>query len=145
MVDMIIANPAVSQNELALNFGYSAGWVSQVIASDAFQARLSERTADLVDPTIRASVEDRFKALVLRSLDILREKLDRPAQMIPDNLALRSLEISSRALGLGAREGGPAVTQVSMNVHLDSLSENLTQLLQRKKAEAIIEGEVVNG
>ena len=63
MIDAIIHNPTISQNQLAAHFGYTPGWVSQIIASDAFQARLAERTGELVDPTIRASVEDRFKAL----------------------------------------------------------------------------------
>lgn len=136
MIDLIIANPAVSQNALAAHFGYSASWVSQVIASDAFQARLAERTKDLVDPTIRATVEDRFKALVLRSLDILREKLDNPSHTIADNLALRTLELSSRALGYGARHDPAPPAPVNVSVHLENLGGNLVQLLRRKKLEA---------
>lgn len=135
MIDMIVADPCISQMELAARFGYTAGWVSQIIASDAFQARLAERTGDLVDPRIRATVEERFRGIVLRSLEILREKLDRPATAIPDNLALRAVELSSRALGYGAREAQPAAPPVSMHVHLETLGENLTQLLQRKKSE----------
>jgi len=135
MIDYIIGNPCVSQNELAAHYGYTAGWVSQIIASDAFQARLAERSGELVDPTIRATVEDRFKGIVLRSLEILREKLDKPAHQVPDNLALRSVELSSRALGYGARDLQPAVPQVAMHVHLEALGENLTKLLQKRKAE----------
>lgn len=135
MVDLIIAEPTISQNSLAAHFGYTAGWVSQVIASDAFQSRLAERTSELVDPTIRATVEERFKALVLRSLDILREKLDKPSASIPDQLVVRSLELSSRAMGYGARENPPAAPAVNMHVHLESLGEGLTQLLRRKKSE----------
>lgn len=143
MIDLIIANPAVSQNSLAAHFNYSPGWVSQIIASDAFQAKLAERTKDLVDPTIRATVEDRFKALVLRSLDILRQKLDKPADQIPDQLALRALELSSRAAGYGARSEQPPV-QVNMEVHLENLSGNLVQLLQRRRAEVTIDAELVS-
>ena len=134
MIDMIIADPCVTQNELAARFGYTAGWVSQIIASDAFQARLAERNGELVDPTIRATVEERFKGIVMRSLEILREKLDRPTHQIPDNLALRSIELSSRALGYGARDSQPAASQVSVEVHLENLGDNLTRLLQRKKS-----------
>jgi hypothetical protein len=135
MINCIIADPCISQNELAAHFGYTAGWVSQVIASDSFQSRLAERTSELVDPTIRATVEDRFKGIVLRSLEILREKLDKPSHQIPDNLVLRSVELSSRALGYGAREAQPAGPPISMHLHLETLGENLTQLLHRKKAE----------
>lgn len=136
MVDLIIANPAISQNDLAARFGYSASWVSQVIASDAFQTRLAERSEELVDPTIRATVKDRFEALVLRSLDILRQKLDRPTADIPDQLALRTLDIASRAAGYGAKV---EATKVEVNVHqnLEVLGENLVRLLHRKKVEVI--------
>ena len=145
MIDMIIADPCVTQNELAARYGYTAGWVSQIIASDAFQARLADRTGELVDPTIRATVEDRFRGIVLRSLEILREKLDKPAAQIPDNLALRSVELSSRALGYGARDTSPAVPPIAMHVHLEALGDNLTKLLQRKKNERpFLEGEVAD-
>lgn len=134
MIDMIISNPTITQNQLAAQFNYTAGWVSQIIASDAFQSRLAERAGDLVDPAVRLTVEERFKGLVLRSLEILRERLDRPSHQIPDNLVLRSLELSSRAIGFGAREVPPAPA-VSMHVHLETLGDNLTQLLRRKRAE----------
>lgn len=136
MIDMIIANPAASQGSIALAFGYSQSWVSQVMASDAFQARMAERKDELVDPTIRATVEDRFKGLVLRSMEILKEKLDQPSDKIPDNLALRTLELASRAAGYGARME-PLVAPVNMEVHLNVLSENLTSLLKRKKQESL--------
>ncbi len=68
IIDAIIADPCISQQQLAARFGYTAGWVSQILASAAFQARLAERTEELVDPTIRVSVEERFKAIVLRSI-----------------------------------------------------------------------------
>lgn len=141
MIDLIIANPAISQNELALHFGYSPSWISQIIAADAFQSRLAERTKDLVDPMIRVSVEERFKSLVLRSLEILAEKLSKPSHQIPDQLALRTLEVSARAVGYGAKD--TTVVQNTVEVHLDKLGENLVTLLRKKKAElGVIDAEI---
>lgn len=136
MIDMIIANPGISQNQLALQFGYSASWISQVISSDAFQTMLAERTKELVDPTIRATVEEQFKGLIYRSLEILREKLDSPAGTIPDNLALRTAELSAKALGYGAKEP-IAQKPVDIHLHLEQMGDNLTKLLARKKLEAL--------
>lgn len=142
MIDYIIANPCILQDELAVIYGYTPSWISQVISSDTFQARLAERKDELTDPTIRASIEQHFKGLVSRSLAIISEKLDRPASQIPDHLALRSLELASRALGYGARPD-PAPVQVNVINHLEDLGANLVQLLHRKKVEAqpIIEAE----
>lgn len=138
MIDMIIARPGISQNELAARFGYTASWISQIISSDSFQSALAKRREQLVDPVIAAEVKTQFEALVLRSLDILQQKLNRPALEIPDNLALRALEIGSRAAGYGAKDPGaaPAATPVEVNIHLEQLGGGLVQLLQRKKREA---------
>jgi hypothetical protein len=137
MVDILIAEPTISQNDLADRFGYTAGWISQIIASDSFQARLAERKDEIVDPTIRATVKDNFEALVVRSQALLLEKLNRPAAQLPDQLVLRSLEVGSKALGFGARDSTVAV-QVNVGDYLEQHAENLTKLLARKRAEAAV-------
>jgi transcriptional regulator with XRE-family HTH domain len=134
MINLILANRGITQNEIARHFGYSASWVSQVMSSDAFQAKLLERSQEIEDPTLRATVEDSLRGLISRSMAILKEKLDRPAAEIPDNLAIRSLELSTRALGYGAREPQVAI-QVNVENHLEHLGGRLVDLLNRKKAE----------
>lgn len=136
LINMILAHRGVTQNQLAAHFGYSASWISQIMSSDAFQARLAERAAEIEDPTLRATVEEQIKGMLARSIEILKEKLSRPAAEVPDNLALRSLELASRALGFGASEHTVNV-QVNMEAHLESLGGRLTGLLTRKKAEVI--------
>ena len=135
LIDLMIAQPEMSQNDLAARFGYSASWISQVISSDIFQGKLMERVTEIVDPTLTATVEQRLKGQVLRSMELLREKLDRPAAEVPDNLVLRTLEISSRALGYGAKDTQVNV-QVNVEGHLEQLGGRLTELLNRKKAES---------
>lgn len=107
MIDLLVANPGITQRALAAHFGYTEGWVSRVMASDAFKARLSARRAEIVDPAIVSTVEERFEALARRSADLLMEKLDSGAS---GDLALRTLEITGKALGYGARGGGTGVT-----------------------------------
>ena len=136
MVDHLIANPMISQGELGLIYGYSASWISQILASDAFQARLHERREEIVDPTVRATMKERFDALVLRSLEILQEKLNKPSDKVGDQLVLQTLGLASRAAGYGARIEAAPASPVNVHVHLESMAENLTQLLRRKKAES---------
>lgn len=133
-INLILANRGISQNELAAKIGYSASWVSQVMSSDAFQARLMERAAEIEDPALRATIEDGLKGMLSRSMEILKAKLDGQPAKIPDNLVLRTLELSTRALGYGAREQTVAV-QVNIDQHLEELGGRLTTLLTRKKAE----------
>lgn len=111
MVDMIVANPWISQGELAKNFGYTEGWVSQVIASDAFQAYLALRKEELIDPALRATIEERFKGLVARSIEILMRKLEQAPNLISDDLALKALDIAAKAAGYGAKNAGVTLNQ----------------------------------
>lgn len=134
MINLILANRGISQNALAAHFGYSPSWISQVISSDAFQAKLMERAAEIEDPTLIASIEEGLKGILSRSMELLKAKLDKPDPA--DNLVLRSIELSSRALGYGARDQTVAV-QVNVENHLEHLGGRLTELLQRKKVETI--------
>jgi hypothetical protein len=109
MIDMIVANPWISQGELAAAFGYTEGWVSQVIASDAFQARLALRKDALVDPHLRTTIEERFKGLVVRSIELLMRRLDE--RNVPDEVLLKSLEVASKAAGYGAKNPNIGVQQ----------------------------------
>jgi hypothetical protein len=105
MIDLILAEPWLSQGEIAARFGYSQSWLSIVMSSDVFKDRLAARKKEIVDPTITASVEERFEAIARRSAAVVLEKLE--AAPAPD-FALKALELSSKALGFGAR-GGVAV------------------------------------
>lgn len=144
LIDLMIARPELMQKDLATHFGYTEAWLSQIISSDAFQVRLAERREQLVDPAIRESLRLRFDSMVQRSLEILSEKLARPSADIPDQLALRAFELSTRAAGYGARVD-PVRVDVNVATHLEVLSGNLTALLRRKKAEVIDSGEELDG
>ena len=63
MIDVIIANPTVSQGEIAKHFGYTQAWVSRIMNSDAFLARLALRKEDLVDPSIALSIDEKLRAV----------------------------------------------------------------------------------
>lgn len=104
MIDLIIANPMISQGELARAFGFTPGWISRIIRSDSFQEQMALRTKEFVDPLVLQSIERRFESLVVQSLDVLEQKLEKTSAPTAD-LALKALEIGSRALGYGAKTG----------------------------------------
>ena len=108
LIDQIIANPAASQGELAKMFGYTQAWLSRIMNSDAFQARLAVRKADVVDPTLILSIDEKLRALASKSLDVVMDKL--ALTQSPD-MAMKALEISSKALGYGARQQNLTVQQ----------------------------------
>ena len=110
MIDFILANPQCQQTDIARRYGYTQSWVSRIISSDAFRAMYARRRDEVVDPTILHEVEERFRALTLRSLDVVMEKLE--ANPTLDG-GLKALEIASRAQGYGVAKG--AQVQINQN------------------------------
>lgn len=113
MIDMIVANPALKQGEIAAAFGMSQGWVSQIFSSDSFQAKLATRKKELVEATVLNSVEEGFTAIARRSTQVVLDKLEANPS---SDFALEALKASSKALGYGARPANGGQTNVQNNV-----------------------------
>ena len=108
MIDLVIADPLISQGQLARHFGYTEGWVSQVFNSDNFRERLAERKEEIVDPVLKMSIEEKLRGLVDKSIEVLMKKL---IEAPNGALAIKALDSGSRALGYGARNAQGNVTQ----------------------------------
>lgn len=121
MIDVIIAEPTIKQNELAAKFGKTVGWISRIIGSDAFQASLAKRREELTDPFLVATIEERMTGLAMQSIDVLVEKLEITKNA---DLAIKALDISSKALGFGARGGAQNNQQNNFTIVLPAKSEN---------------------
>lgn len=120
LADAILTNPAINQRELAAIFGYSEGWISQILASDSFQAFVADRKDQILDPILRGNIEEGMRGLVLQSMERLREKL---AVDVSGDLSLEVLKSASKALGYGSR------VQVDARVqHVHSLVGVLSSL-----------------
>jgi len=96
MAHALLADPSITQRELGKQFRRTPGWVSQILASDAFRAHLAKRAAKFIDPLLYATVKDYTENVHLWALELLSEKLERPVQDIPDNLIVRTLEVTGR-------------------------------------------------
>lgn len=110
MIDLLVADPRISQGRIAAYFGYTQPWVSRVMSSDAFKKRFMERRKEVVDPVICQAVEERFDALLTQSIDIVQENL-----MVSRDprIALKAMELSARGLGVGGFGGTQTNVQVN--------------------------------
>lgn len=133
MIDLMIAQPSVSQGELAQHFGYTQAWVSRVINSDAFQARLALRKEDLVDPTIVASIDEKMRAVAAKSLDVVLEKL---ATVQNFDHALKAFEATTKAMGYGARQA-PQNVQNNFVVALPTKAASAEDWMAEQKARVV--------
>jgi hypothetical protein len=105
MIDLIISEPTVAVHELAALFGYSVGWISRVISSDAFQARLHERKGQLTDPLIAATLEERLRGVAIHSITLIEEKLSSEESA---SFALDALGLASTAMGVYQKQKAKA-------------------------------------
>lgn len=102
---MLVAKPFMTQRELAAHFGVSENWMSQVVRSDAFRARLAEEKEKHWSPILATNAE-KLEALAAASLDKLLEKVQGPAAMPTDKLLVETAKLTTAALGYGARPSG---------------------------------------
>lgn len=99
MVQIMIDHPDWGHKELAEAFGRSPSWTSAVLASDAFQQALDTRRHEVADPSLSATMEERFKGLAIRAATVLQEKLN--SQGVSDLVVLKAAELGIKALGMG--------------------------------------------
>ena len=113
MVDALIANPTLTNAELAIMFNRTQAWTSYVVNSDLFRARLAERRKEIVDPVLQMTVQQRMEAVTAVSLDVLMNKLVTK----PDAaLALKTVEILTKSQGYGAR------TEINVNANAGAVA-----------------------
>jgi len=141
MIDFILANPRISQGQLAIRYGYTQGWVSNIMASDAWKSAYEARRAQMADPILadvmreRFDVQEKFKGMTLRSLERLQEKLDAP--QVSDNVVLKALELGAKAIGIGGNAPAPAPA----SDHLATLANRLIELQSNVRKGVTYEGQ----
>lgn len=135
MIDTIIANPGISQNALAARYGYTPGWVSNVMASDAWQSAMAARRAEITDPVLVATVEERFRGIVHLSQKRLLEKLEAP--VVSDSVVLRAMELGAKSLGMGAAAPPPQEGD-----RLERLANRLIDLQSNVRKGVTLNGQV---
>lgn len=127
----MLANPEAKKGEVARQFNVSASWLSVIINSDAFQAKLEEMQVELFSQAL-VPIADKVAALADLSLDRLIERV--PTLQDDDTL----LKIAEMALDRSGH--GPAGPQALinaqnltvMNVAADVVQSARQRIIERK-------------
>lgn len=104
MVQLMVQHPEYTHAQLASVFGRPASWLSQVLASEAFQSAV-EPFRDQLDPSFGATMDERFRSLAIRATTVLQSKLE--SSGVNDLVVLKAAEIGVKALGMGQRQPEP--------------------------------------
>ena len=140
MVDFLLANPGIPQHKIASHFGYTQAWVSSLMASDAFKNALRARKVELIDPTLVATMEERFRELTERSVEKLMELIHTNPNLDPEIL-IKAATLGAKSLGLGQKESTHTIVLPEQD-RLAILAERLTKLQSQKRNEGVIDVQV---
>lgn len=128
LIDLMIARPGATAKDLAAAFDRTPEWVRMIARTDAFRARFALRNAGVVNPLLEDEVKARFEAALNRSLEVLQQKLERPADQIPDGLLLKAIELGAKAGSVGGFSNAPIAPPPTSTSEerLAKLAANLT-------------------
>jgi hypothetical protein len=147
MMDYIQANPGCKLEDVAAACGgYSIGWISQIVNSDAFQAMLKERQVEVFGE-LKMTIKDRVVGLAHLSLKRLEEKI--PVEQDVDKVA-NVADLALKALGFGPKgpntPGAPGVGNQQNNffigtVDKETLEHARSLMPQRQLPEKVVSEE----
>lgn len=132
MVDLMVRRPGYTHAQLAEHFGRLPSWTSAVLASDAFQEALDGRRLEVADPSLSATLEERFRGLAIRATTVLEEKLN--SKGVSDLVVLKAAEIGIKALGMGT-VAQPVSTAPQLQNSSQSIAEKLLAAMDNRDAE----------
>ncbi len=97
----------------------------------------AQRRAELVDPEIRLTLEERARALATQSLRILQDKIAKPSDQVSDQLALQAAALGAKMLGLGNAPPPPPAPDSAQ--FLPAIAERLMRMRGQGPAEPPID------
>lgn len=113
IMNWMIANPQLSLKHCAAHFGYTQSWLSTLIHSDIFQARLREKQ-DAVFSGIKEDIATKLGALADVGVERLQEKLETSDD---PKLIMEATKLALSSLGFGAKTNASAPsTQNAQNI-----------------------------
>jgi hypothetical protein len=112
IMNWMIANPTLQLRDCAAYFGYTQSWLSTIIHSDCFKARLKEKQ-DAVFNVMAEDLGSKLHALA----DVSIEKLTQAVEASSDPRLLKeSAELALKSLGFGNKPGGIGSVNGAQNV-----------------------------
>ena len=141
MVDLMVSQPNYSHEQLCNHFGRPASWLCSVLASEAFQLALDTRRHEVLDPSLTATMQERFKALAIRTSNVMMTKMD--GKEVTDFLVLKAGEVAIKALGMGQKGVEQAALPAPIAASTDTLAERLLAMMDRNSKQQIVDIETI--
>ena len=99
MVELMVQHPEYTHAEFSSHFGYKPSWFAGVLVSPNLQAELDKRRHEVINPNLTGTMDDMFRALLVRSLSVLQVKME-DAEVLDDTV-VKAAMLGVKALGMG--------------------------------------------
>jgi len=112
-MDLLIAAPAITYEEIAQELGVHKQSVMLVVNSDLFQAKLRDRR-DRRQSSVDRTVLERVEAVAKASLDNLEDRIKRQRHLLGLDEVRETAEMALR--GLGYISNAPRITNAATQI-----------------------------
>ena len=138
IADIMLAEPTISQGDLAKRVGMTQPWVCLIIKSDSFKAYYSSRRQEIND-AIRDRVTDRLVNLADKSLKLLEDGIEKKgeAMNMPDRVMLADKVLDRLGYGVKAAPVAGNVNNVQNNVTVVGTVDRATLDAARSALRAV--------
>ena len=143
ILTFLVANPQMKRGDVARHFGVSQSWLSVIINSDAFQAKLRERQDEFFD-TATAPIKAKLDTLANLALDTMIERVE----VEPNSSEIREMaKMALDRLGYAPQNsqgthmpGAATQNNYFLSVAPELLDEARRAIISRGKGETIEHG-----
>jgi len=147
IIRWMLENPTASHGDCAAFFGYTPGWFSIIIHSDAFKAKWAE-LSNQADALVINDIPAKMRGVASRALEGLADQVDAAVAdqtAAPRDFLLKSSEMLLKSLGYGGakpQQGGVTINaqpgaQVNV-VPQEALARAKTRLLEHRANNATV-------
>lgn len=130
IMDMMLANPFMSQAEIAQRSGYTANWISILVNSDSWKSELSKRRGELNETLaleIQTDVTANLRSLALGGINKTKELI---ANSINLEQVTSATESALKLLGYGEQKKPQDPSNVTYNIDARQMSPALINARQ---------------
>lgn len=114
IIELMIADHALTLKDIASRLGRSAVWVSYIVRSDAFRD-LYERRRREANQQIHQDVAESLARVAMKGLAKIEHTFDNNPAKITPSFALEVASMGLEKLGYGVKLPGSPITQVNVN------------------------------
>lgn len=140
LIDFMVANPMMTQQDIAKHFGYLQSYLSKLINSGLFRAKLAERRMEVFSVAAQTNRE-KLEELSSVVLDRLLVKVE----VEQDTARLAKVaELALKAAGYGEPARQPAASVTQQNVYfLQPVQREILARAREESSKRFVEPELI--